>query len=405
MAYNFSDLLSKTQQWMQAAAADGWLLEADANALQALGKDESQQVFDGEQGKPLVVAFFGGTGVGKSSLLNRLAGEDVAKTGVERPTSREVTLYIHDAIQLGNLPNELPVDQIRVARHTEPQWKDVAWIDMPDIDSVEQNNRHIVEQWLPHVDLLVYVVSPERYRDERGWRFLQSQGTGHGWVFVMNQWDRGDPSQIDDLKALLASSGFADPVLFRTICKQPVTDAVDDDFEQLVGSIQALANRHTLAHLEARNVQVRQRELKNTIEDALARMGSHVSAKQLTAGWEKNWKSTTDVLEKGLQWPAKYVAQTFIGRYKGMPAMARLPHQSDENSDDNQSSETPTLWDAWAQTRFEDAVDQITLEADHLGFPAEPYRQALLPVSQGARKSMLSLAQQSLRQALANPGN
>jgi hypothetical protein len=405
MAYNFSDLLSKTQQWMQAAAADGWLLDSDSDALQAFGQDESQQVFDGDQGKPLVVAFFGGTGVGKSSLLNRLAGEDVAKTGVERPTSREVTLYIHDAIQLGNLPDELPVEQIRVARHTEEQWKDVAWIDMPDIDSVEQNNRHIVEQWLPHVDLLVYVVSPERYRDERGWRFLQSQGAGHGWVFVMNQWDRGDPSQIDDLKVLLASSGFADPVLFRTICKQPVTDAVDDDFEQLVGSIQALANRHTLAHLEARNVQVRQRELKNTIEDALARMGSHASAKQLTASWDKNWKSTTDVLEKGLQWPAKYVAQTFIGRYKGMPAMARLPHQSDENSDDNQSSETPTLWDAWAQTRFEDAVDQVTLEADHLGFPAEPYRQALLPVSQGARKSMLSLAQESLRQALANPGN
>ncbi|MEE9344501.1 MAG: GTPase [Methylococcales bacterium] len=405
MGYDFSNLLAKTQQWMQSAATDGWLLDTDASALQAFGMGESKQVFDGEQGKPLVVAFFGGTGVGKSSLLNRLAAEDVAKTGVERPTSREVTLYIHDAIQLGGLPSELPVEQIKVARHNEQQWKDVAWIDMPDIDSVEQNNRHIVEQWLPHVDLLVYVVSPERYRDERGWRFLQSQGAGHGWIFVMNQWDRGDPSQIDDLRKLLASSGFADPVLFRTICKQPIPDTVNDDFEQLVASIKALANRHTLAHLEARNIQVRQQELKNTIEDALARMGNNASAKQLNQGWDNNWQNTTDVLEKGLQWPAKYVAQTFIGRYKGLPAMARLPHESAENSDDNQSSETPILWDAWAQTRFQDAVDEVTLEADHLGFPAEPYRQALLPVSEGARKSMLSHAQQALRQALANPGN
>ncbi len=405
MAYNFSSLLSKAQDWMQAAAAHGWLDESESVALKALADNESRQVFDGDQSKPLVVAFFGGTGVGKSSLLNRLAGDDVAKTGVERPTSREVTLYIHDSIQLGNLPGELPVDQIRVARHHDQQWKNVAWIDMPDIDSVEQNNRHIVEQWLPHIDLLTYVVSPERYRDERGWRFLQSQGAGHGWVFVMNQWDRGHRSQIDDLQALLANSGFSDPVLFRTICKQPIADQVIDEFDQLVNSIQALANRHTLAHLEARNIHVRQQELKNTIEDALARMGNHASADQLIERWEQSWHATSEVLEKGLQWPAKFVAQTFVGRYKGIPMLARLPHQSGESNEDNESSQTPTLWDAWAQTRFEDVVDQIILEADHIGFPAEPYRQALASVSVSARQSMLSQAQQSLRQALVKPGN
>ena len=405
MAYNFSELLSKTQEWMQEAATHGWLSASEAADLQLLANNESHQVFDGEQGKPLVVAFFGGTGVGKSSLLNRLAGEDVARTGVERPTSREVTLYIHDKIKLGNLPSELPVEQIKVARHHDQDWENVAWIDMPDIDSVEQNNRHLVEQWLPHIDLLIYVVSPERYRDERGWRFLQSQGAGHGWIFVMNQWDRGDPSQIDDLRTLLAKSGFADPVLFRTICKQPIPDDINDDFEQLVNSIQALANRHTLAHLEARNIQVRQQELKNTIIDALSRMGQSVSTEQLLAHWKHDWQTTSEVLEKGLQWPAKYVAQTFVGRYKGIPMLARLPYQSGESNEDHESTQVPTLWDAWAQTRFEDVVDLITLEADHIGLPAEPYRQALVPVVDGARKSILSQTQQSLRHALVKPGN
>ena len=405
MAYNFSELLNKTQEWMQAAAVNGWLPDSEAIALQGLAKDGYQQVFDGDQGKPLVVAFFGGTGVGKSSLLNRLAGEDVAKTGVERPTSREVTLYVHDSIQLGSLPNELPVEQIKVARHHEQQWKDVAWIDMPDIDSVEENNRHIVEQWLPHIDLLSYVVSPERYRDERGWRFLQSQGAGHGWVFIMNQWDRGDPSQLDDMRSLLANSGFADPVFFRTICKQPENGEVIDDFDELVQSIQALANQHTISHLEARNIKVRQQELKNTIEDALERMGNHASADQLIGSWEQSWQATSEVLEKGLHWPAKYVAQTFVGRYKGIPMLARLPHQSGESNEDNEASQIPTLWDAWAQTRFEDVVDQITLEADHIGFPAEPYRQAMVVVTENARKSILAQTQQSLRSALVRPGN
>lgn len=404
MAYNFSELLYKTQQWMEEAVAHGWLSGSEANALQALTDYESHQVFEGEESKPLVVAFFGGTGVGKSSLLNRLAGEDIARTGVERPTSREVTLYIHDSVQLGNLPKEFPVEQIRIARHHDPQWKDVAWVDMPDIDSVEQNNRHIVEQWLPHIDLLIYVVSPERYRDERGWRFLQSQGARHGWVFVMNQWDRGDPSQIDDLRQLLANSGFADPVLFRTICKQPVANDVNDDFDQLVSSIKALANRHTLAHLEARNLQARQQELKNTIQNALTRMGYQASAKELIKRWERSWEDASEVLEQGLQWPAKYVAQTFVGRYKGLPMLASLPHQADGN-DEVSEPQVPTLWDAWAQTRFEDVVDKIALEADQIGFPIEPYRNALIPVSKSARKSILSQAQQSLRQALVKPGN
>ena len=404
MAYNFSELLSRTQQWMQEASEQGWLAESEVDALRLLANTESRQVFAGEQGKPLVVAFFGGTGVGKSSLLNRLAGEDVARTGVERPTSREVTLYIHDAIQLSNLPDELPVEQIKVARHHDSQWKDVAWIDMPDIDSVEENNRRIVEQWLPHVDLLIYVVSPERYRDKRGWRFLQSQGVAHGWIFVMNQWDRGDPSQIEDLRQLLASSGFSNPVLFRTICKQPVIEELADDFAQLVDSIKALANRHALAHLEARNLQVRQQELKNTIQDILMRMGSQASAEQLLKRWEQHWQDASNVLEKGLQWPAKYVAQTFVGRYKGIPMLARLPHQSVENNDESES-QVPTLWDAWAQTRFEDVVDQITLEADQIGFPVEPYRRALVSVTEHAKKSILSQGQQSLRQALAKPGN
>ncbi len=390
---------------MQSAAEQGWLDVSEANTLKILATDESRQVFADEQGKPLVVAFFGGTGVGKSSLLNRLAGEEIAKTGVERPTSREVTLFIHESIQLGSLPDELPVEQIRVARHHEQQWRHVAWIDMPDIDSIEQNNRLLVEQWLPHIDLLTYVISPERYRDHRGWRFLQSQGAGHGWVFVMNQWDRGDPRQIDDLTSLLNDNGFADPVLFRTICKQPASESVIDDFDQLVNCIQALANRHTLAHLEASNQFVKQQQLKNTITEALTQMGQNQSASELVERWEQRWENTTQILEEGLQWPAKYVAQTFVGRYKGIPMLARLPHQAGESQEDSDSSQTPTLWDAWSQTRFEDAVDQISLDADLVGLPIEPYRQAMLPVISGARKLMLTETQNALRLALARPGN
>ena len=51
--------------------------------------------------------------------------------------------------------------------------RDVAWLDMPDIDSVEARNKSLVLSWLPYVDWLIYVVSPERYRDDVGWRLLE----------------------------------------------------------------------------------------------------------------------------------------------------------------------------------------------------------------------------------------
>ena len=57
----------------------------------------------------------GGTGVGKSSLLNRLAGKAVAKTGIERPTSREVTLFHHRSVALQHLPENLPIASVKIA--------------------------------------------------------------------------------------------------------------------------------------------------------------------------------------------------------------------------------------------------------------------------------------------------
>ena len=69
---------------------------------------------------------------------------------------------------------------------------------MPDFDSTEQSNKQLVLQWLPHIDVLIYVVSPERYKDEKAWRLLLAEGARHAWLFVINQWDKG----ADNMKTL-----------------------------------------------------------------------------------------------------------------------------------------------------------------------------------------------------------
>ena len=208
MDYDYSDLVAKTKAWAEQAAASGWINQSAARDLAEIDARTPETLVGRSAGRPLIVAFMGGTGVGKSSLLNRLASQEIARTGIERPTSKEVTLYHHRAIQIQQLPEKLPLEQIRMAYHDDDFKKNLIWIDMPDFDSTEQHNKEIVMTWLPYIDLLIYVVSPERYRDNKAWRLLLAEGNRHAWIFVLNQWDRGDVVQFDDFKTQLSQAGF-----------------------------------------------------------------------------------------------------------------------------------------------------------------------------------------------------
>src|SRR5258707_15764407 len=47
----------------------------------------------------LVIMFMGGTGVGKSSLLNALAGDAIAQASFTRPTTRDPVVYHHHSLR------------------------------------------------------------------------------------------------------------------------------------------------------------------------------------------------------------------------------------------------------------------------------------------------------------------
>ena len=52
---------------------------------------------------PLVVATFGGTGTGKSTLVNAIIGRECARTGRQRPTTTRPLLLVHPNTDLGTL--------------------------------------------------------------------------------------------------------------------------------------------------------------------------------------------------------------------------------------------------------------------------------------------------------------
>ena len=401
MDYNYSELVAQAKQWVNEVFSAGWISEQDAKPLLEYDVRTPESLFTATHSRPLIVAFLGGSGVGKSTLLNRLAGEDIARTGVERPTSKEVTLYHHRSVELSKLPENLPIEKIKLAAHDDESKKNIIWIDMPDFDSTEAKNKDLVLGWLPHIDVLVYVVSPERYRDNKAWQILLAEGGRHAWLFALNQWDKGQPEQYDDFIKQLKQAGFDNPIVYRTSCVSGASESKQDEFSTLQSTIESLATEHTIEQLELRGLQVRKIDLKEKLQSSLDKMGSTDAIEQLVQYWQSTWPTTVDVLQKGFDWPLQQLASVYA--HQAGHLLPKKKKQKEHESEEEM--EKSILWDDWAQGRYIDKLDELVVKADQLNLPVKPIKQELLAHREKASRIIHEQTELAARQALANPGN
>ncbi|KIA72639.1 ATP/GTP-binding protein [Arthrobacter sp. MWB30] len=164
-----------------------------------------------------VVGFFGATGSGKSSLFNAVSGSELATAAARRPTTSEPLAGIWGEDGSGPLLDWLDVKD----RHVLPpvtgfadEDSGLVLLDLPDFDSTRVENREIVQRMVGMVDVLVWVMDPQKYADAAVHNdFLRPMAT-HGAVtlVVLNQIDKlGAPDAaavLDSLEGILARDGL-----------------------------------------------------------------------------------------------------------------------------------------------------------------------------------------------------
>ena len=164
-----------------------------------------------------VVGFFGATGSGKSSLFNAVSGEEIATAAVRRPTTSEPLAGVWGAEGSEELLDWL---EVRNRHHATPvpgfadDGTGLILLDLPDFDSTRAANREIVERMVGLVDVLVWVLDPQKYADAAVHNDFLTPLAAHGAVtlVVLNQIDRlperDVPPVLESLRAILARDGL-----------------------------------------------------------------------------------------------------------------------------------------------------------------------------------------------------
>ncbi len=230
---------------------------------------------------PLVVALLGGTGTGKSALINALLGADAVETGRERPTTTRPTLIL----RAGVTPEMLGIDPrtVELIIRDLPVLRDLVLVDCPDPDTTElqpredqsretDSNLARLRKILPHCDVLLVTATQQKYRSARVAEELAAAAAGARLVFVQTHADLDDDIR-DDWRQVLAHQ-YSPGHIFFVDSLSALADAKENrqprgEFAQLVDLIS-----HELAG--AAGKRIRRANFLDLLSDTLSTCGNRL---------------------------------------------------------------------------------------------------------------------------------
>jgi GTP-binding protein EngB required for normal cell division len=204
-------------------------------------------------GSATVVALAGATGSGKSSIFNALSGTALATVGVRRPTTAHAM-----ACSWGDESAEDLLDWLQIPRRhaleTDPAMDaaldGLVLLDLPDHDSTELDHRMEVDRLVQLVDMLIWVVDPQKYADAAIHDRYLKPLSQHADVMmiILNQVDKLTVKQreqcLTDLRRLLNSEGLGKvPVVAVSAVTGEGIEALRETLAKQVAEKQAAARR------------------------------------------------------------------------------------------------------------------------------------------------------------------
>ena len=204
-------------------------------------------------GSATVVALAGATGSGKSSTFNALSGTTLATAGVRRPTTAHAM-----ACSWGEESAEELLDWLEIPRrHTleagpgmDSALDGLVLLDLPDHDSTELDHRMEVDRLVQLVDMLIWVVDPQKYADAAIHdRYLKPLAQhADVMMIILNHIDRLTTVQreqcLGDLRRLLDSEGLAKvPVMAVSALTGEGIEGLRERLAQQVAEKHAAARR------------------------------------------------------------------------------------------------------------------------------------------------------------------
>ncbi len=240
----------------------------------SLSKDERHHIvkegqtlldkLDAVAQKYLVVGLLGGTGVGKSTLMNALAGAPISSASHRRPHTDAILIYRHNDTPLPFVPDsEIAWQEFTHAGETARQ---IILCDLPDYDSLLSEHRRQVLGFMEHVDILVWLTSPEKYGDSSFYEFLKLvPKSEHNFYFALNKSDLffdGKSSEegfeemrkvYADFQEHLRKVDIADPVIYTISAQEGFGEPTLSSWNQFPSLRQEIFRQRVLK--EVKNIK------------------------------------------------------------------------------------------------------------------------------------------------------